>query len=161
MASDSAPSSLSSTIRMRRPTAGVGSLGTGWGTCLGMSDRAGRRTVNSLPWPRPSLCTCTVPPCISTRVFTSVRPMPSPSRERSSDVSTCVNISKTLGRCSAAMPMPLSRTRTTACLSILLDRQPDVPAPVRELAGIVQQVADDLSQPRGVGVEVDRLSAAG
>ena len=42
--------------------------------------------MNSLPRPSPSLRASTVPPCISTSVFTSVRPMPSPSRERSSDV---------------------------------------------------------------------------
>ena len=42
-------------------------------------DRSGRRTTNSLPWPRPvAVAASTVPPCISTRRFTSVRPMPSP-----------------------------------------------------------------------------------
>ena len=76
----------------------------------------------------PSLCASTVPPCISTSVFTSVRPMPRPSRERSSDVSTCVNISKTRGSFSAAMPMPLSLTRITACVALALDGQPDVTA---------------------------------
>ena len=41
--------------------------------------------------------------------------------------------------------------------AFLLDGQPDVPAPVGELAGVVQQVADHLRQPRRVGVEIDGL----
>ena len=41
--------------------------------------------------------------------------MPNPLIERSSEVSTCMNMSKMRGSWSAAMPMPLSRTRMTAC----------------------------------------------
>ena len=40
---------------------------------------AGSRTTNSLPRPRPSLVASTVPPCISTRLRTSVRPRPRPA----------------------------------------------------------------------------------
>ncbi len=41
------------------------------------------------------------PPCISTRRLTTARPMPSPPCDRSSERSTCVNSSKTLGSISA------------------------------------------------------------
>src|SRR6185369_15176702 len=75
---------------------------------------SGSRTTNSLPRPTPSLWTSTRPPCNSASVLTSVRPMPRPSRDRSSDVSTCANMSNTRGRSAAAMPMPVSRTRITA-----------------------------------------------
>ena len=37
------------------------------------------------------------------------------------------------------------------------DRQPDVAAPVGELARVVEQVADHLRQPRGVGAQIERL----
>ena len=40
--------------------------------------------------------------------------MPSPPCERSSDRSTCVNISKMLSSLSGGMPMPVSSTVTTA-----------------------------------------------
>ena len=68
--------------------------------------------VNSLPAPGPGLPARTLPPCISTRCLTSVRPMPSPPCDRSSVRSTCVNISKIRGSISGGMPTPLSRTLT-------------------------------------------------
>ena len=52
-----------------------------------------------------------------------------PSRERSCDVSACTNISKSRGSRSAAIPMPLSRTRITAC-PVLFHGQPWPPASV-------------------------------
>ena len=86
----SAASRLSSTTRMRRAAAGVaasGSAATRSG--VGASGCSGRRTTNSLPWPGPALRASTVPPCSSTSRFTSVRPMPRPPCERSSD---CVDL---------------------------------------------------------------------
>ena len=59
---------------------------------------SGSRTTNSLPLPSPSLWASTVPPCISTRFFTSVRPMPSPPCDRVAAWSTCTNRSKTAGQ---------------------------------------------------------------
>ena len=56
---------------------------------------SGRRTTNSLPWPGPALLALTVPPCISTSRFTSVRPMPSPPWARLIERFACVNSSKT------------------------------------------------------------------
>ena len=40
-------------------------------------------------------------------------------------------------------------------LALVLDRQPDVTVVVGELASVVQQVADNLRQPRGIGMQVD------
>ena len=64
--------------------------------------------------PTPSLEAATLPPCSSTRRRTRVRPIPSPPWLRSSDRSAWVNRSKTRGSSSGAIPMPVSRTRTTA-----------------------------------------------
>ncbi len=72
--------------------------------------------MNSLPRPGPSLRASTVPPCMVTRLRTSVRPMPSPPCAWRLERSTWVNISKTEPSRSAGMPMPLSRTETTARL---------------------------------------------
>ena len=42
----------------------------------------GRRIMNSLPFPGPSLWAVTRPSCISTKDRTTVSPIPSPPRER-------------------------------------------------------------------------------
>ena len=39
--------------------------------------------------------------------------------------------------------------------------EPDVTAPLGVLGGVVQQVQEDLSEPDGIGVQMDRLLAAG
>ena len=59
----------------------------------------------------PGLLTSTMPPCISVSVFTSDSPIPSPVTDRSNEVSTCANKVKTRPIWSAAIPMPVSRTR--------------------------------------------------
>ena len=46
------------------------------------SRETGRRTVNSLPWPGPSLWAVTRPSCISTSERTRVSPIPRPPRDR-------------------------------------------------------------------------------
>ena len=65
--------------------------------------------------------------------------MPRPSRERSSDVSTCVNISKMRkllgGDADAGVLNPDDRL-----LALALGSQPNAAAFVGELAGVVQQV---------------------
>jgi len=66
---------------------------------------SGSRTANSLPRLRPSLCAVTDPPCSSTRLLTSVRPMPRPPCARSRDDSACTNISKIRSSISGAMPI--------------------------------------------------------
>ena len=62
------------------------------------SAETGRRTVNSLPWPGPSLWAVTRPPCISTSDRTRVRPIPRPPRERDRVWSAWVNRSKIVGQ---------------------------------------------------------------
>ena len=115
---------------------------------------AGSRTVNVLPLPSPSLSAVTVPPCISTSPFTSASPMPSPPVERSMLRSTWENMSKMLGRASAGMPIPVSRTETTD----LVPRRSAVSqiCPPRSvyLALLVSRLPEDLGQPGQVGVEV-------
>ena len=83
--------------------------------------------------------------------------MPSPPVVFSSVRSTWVNISNTAPSMSGGMPIPSSATATTAVAVVARDRQPDVPAPVRVLGGVVQQVGDDLGQPGRVAVHEDRL----
>ena len=83
--------------------------------------------------------------------------MPSPSRDRSSDVSTCANMSKMRGRLFGGDADAVVPHADDRLLALALDRQRDVAALVGELAGVVQQVADHLRQPRRVGVEIHRL----
>lgn len=71
-------------------------------------------TVNALPWPRPGLDARTVPPCISTMRCTKGRPSPSPPLARSSVRGACAKSSKTWGRNSGLMPLPVSRTMMRA-----------------------------------------------
>ena len=119
--------------------------------------QGGRRTTNSLPRPGPSLWAvdrrrrASRPGCL-----TSVRPMPRPPCERSRRRSACVNRSKIRGSISAAMPMPVSRTRTHGLVALPLGRQPDAAARLGVLGGVVQQVAEHLRQPGRVGLQPDR-----
>ena len=59
-------------------------------------------------------CATTVPPCSSTRVRTSVRPMPRPPSARTSVRSACLKRSKISGSSSGSMPTPVSRNESTA-----------------------------------------------
>ena len=79
--------------------------------------------------------------------------MPSPPRERWVEVSTWVNISNSRGSMSAAMPSPVSRTRTMKSLSLGLRRQRDTAALRRVFRRVRQQVHEDLLQPRRVPVD--------
>ena len=74
----------------------------------------GRRISTSVPWPGPGLRISIRPSCISTRRRASVSPMPRPPADRSRVGSACWNISNTRGRASGAIPIPVSRMRTTA-----------------------------------------------
>ena len=117
----SAVSSLSSTTSTRRGRARGGSAGSA-GASSGEAgcSRAGSRTTNSLPLPSPSLWASRVPPCSSTSRRERVRPIPRPSRERSSERSPWVKRSKMRGSRSVAMPTPVSFTRsTTSCACAL------------------------------------------
>ena len=76
---------------------------------------SGSRTMNSLPLPGPSLCASTVAAVQLDEAphqrAGRCRARPASRRLRPS---TCVNMSNTAAACSAAMPMPLSRTDTIA-----------------------------------------------
>ena len=80
----------------------------------GLREESGSRTVNVAPWPRPSLATCTVPPCRRVSSRTRVSPRPRPPLVRSSDSSPCTNMSKTRPSNSDGMPTPWSCTVSTA-----------------------------------------------
>ena len=118
-----AASTLSSTIRKRRPESGADAAwrrGAGSAFTLavtGLATEIGSSTTNVLPLPTPSLRAATVPPCNSTMLFTSASPIPSPPRILSSDVSACTKGSQMTERFSGAMPMPESRTLSTARLA--------------------------------------------
>ena len=104
---------LSSTTRMRRPSnlcSPPVNAPLAPGSSAAVSSTRGSRIVTSVPWPGPLLAIVTVPLWASTSFLTSARPMPSPACIRRVPSSCCLNISKTNGRNSAAMPSPVSRT---------------------------------------------------
>jgi hypothetical protein len=80
--------------------------GSGW---------SGSRATNSAPRPGPSLRASTVPPCSSTRLFTTASPSPNPPLLRSRLVSAWVSASNSRGRRSGPIPTPVSRTVSSAC----------------------------------------------
>ena len=114
--------------------------------------------MNSLPSPGPSLRASIEPPCSSVSRLASASPMPSPPWARSAVVSPWVNSSKTRESSASVMPMPVSVT-VIATWRFL------APAPFststlrwirplrgRELAGVVQDVREDLPEAGGVHV---------
>ena len=148
-ASISAPSSLSSTTRMRvAPHArrGRGLAGLPAATRTAAASRraaSGSRTMNSLPFPGPSLRADTEPPWRSTRLRTIVRPMPSPPCDRSSACRSCTNRSKMRGSTSGAMPMPVSRTdSTTSTVHLARTHDDDRPPGRRVLGRVGEQIRD-------------------
>ena len=108
---------LRTTMRRPRPDYSAGAVGPRKARARLNAARKGeadaRRTHCPGRHPRCGLRRCrrASPPGVLTRV----KPRPNPLRVRSSDVSTCANISKIRPSWSAAMPMPVSRTRRTAC----------------------------------------------
>src|SRR5262249_22738842 len=80
----------------------------------GPDEDRGSDTVNVAPRPTPSLATVMVPPCSSTRWRVIARPRPSPPCSRPVTGSACWNRSKTNGRKSEAMPLPVSWTTSSA-----------------------------------------------
>ena len=82
----------------------------------GISD-SGRRTINSLPRSLPSLRPSTLPPCICRRRATRLSPIPRPSCVPTPLRRSWANISNKRGSMAGKMPIPLSRTDTTASWS--------------------------------------------
>src|SRR6187399_1502123 len=146
----SAASTLSSTTRMRTGNRRTGTGAAAAATAASAPARAGSRMANALPRPSPSLWADTCPWCSSTIFFTSVSPMPSPPRDRSSDRSACTNGSNTRVSTSGAMPAPLSRISITTASSARgeVNRR----AGVGELAGVVQQIGDHLRESHGIAL---------
>ena len=76
---------------------------------------------------------------------------------RSPGVSSCVNMSNTRSSMCGGMPLPLSATRRTICAPTCRTRERDPAALVGELGGVVEQVGDDLRQPRPVAANRQRV----
>ena len=91
---------------------------------LPAKSEGGRRT--RCPETRPGLVAVTFPPCSSTMRLTSVRPIPSPPRNREIELSACSNKLKILDSSSGDMPMPWSRTRISTSSSSWLDGKPNL-----------------------------------
>ena len=82
--------------------------------------------------------------------------MPSPPCDSLVRRSAWKNMSNSRGSTPAAMPMPVSRTRKTASPPSRSAVQPDLPAPLGVLGGVVEQVRDHLGQPHEVAVHPQR-----
>jgi len=89
----------------------------------------GMLTVNIVP-ACSALSAVMVPPCSPTSSRTRASPMPLPSLERDGTFSTRWKRSNRRGRSAAAMPAPVSATRSTACPSSARRRTLTVPAKV-------------------------------
>ena len=119
----------------------------------------GRRTVNTAPLPRPSLCTAMVPPCDSTSCLVMASPSPSPAKRRALPLSAWRNFSKMCGRNSAEMPSPLSRTSQQAMSALHAGFHRHHAVRGRELEGVRQQVAHHLLQAHRVAHDGQRRVA--
>ena len=108
------------------------------------------RMVNSLPLPGPSLATVTLPSCISTSERTTVSPIPRPPRDRESVWSAWTNISKSLGRSSGAIPIPLSMTLITTCDAVATAVSSICPPVGVYFAALFSRLRQNLGQPRRV-----------
>ena len=83
--------------------------------CSGCTTMIGSDTLKVAPWPSPGLLARTVPPCSSTSCLTIASPRPSPPCRRVVLESACRKRSKTWGRNSGLIPMPVSMTLTSTC----------------------------------------------
>ncbi len=154
-ASDSAPSSLSSTIRMRRPIAGADATSSGGDVCV---RHAGQDWETNREFGAAAKS-------IAAHVDRSIVHLDQRLHERQADAETVARslqrrihlrehleeIRQMLG----GNADPVIAHADNRLLALVLDRQPDVTVLVGELASVVQQVADNLRQPRGIGMQVD------
>ena len=117
----------------------------------------GRRTLNSLPFPRPSLRASTVPPCNSTSRFTSVRPIPKPPWDRSIEpIDLREHVEDAIEHLGGDADPGIGDGYDG--LGILsFGRQHDAAAAGHVLRGVIEQIGDDLSQPRRIGLQHDGL----
>ena len=83
--------------------------------------------------------------------------MPRPPSERSRLRSPWTKRSKTRGRSSAVIPMPSSRTRSTASTAFAPQACTQMwPPSGVYFAALLEQVENDLGEPRGVAVDAQR-----
>ena len=107
----------------------------------------GRRTANSLPWPRPGAVRADPPAVhLDQACAPGTGRCPCPPCERSVSDSPWVNMSKRRGIMLGRMPMPLSLTAQLDLLADRLHRQPDAAAGRSVLGGVDQQVGEHLRQ---------------
>ena len=117
----------------------IGNFGAG--DAANHEERTGRRTMNSLPLPGPSLRASTVPPCISTRRLDQRQPDAQPPLRPVQRALALGEQVEDLGQeFRARCPTPVSRTRMATWSASPLGRQPDLPARFGVLGGVVQQV---------------------
>ena len=69
-------------------------------------------------------------------------------------------MSNTRGNTSGAIPIPVSRIRTTDLMPVLSGGEPDVPAAWRELHGVVQHIGEDLDEACAVAIDAESASPA-
>ena len=131
----------------RRRLLAAGSAGSYSSSC---TTSRGNETLNVLPWSSPGLLARTLPPCISTSCLTIDRPSPRPPCRRVVEPSAWRNRSKTNGRNSGLIPMPVSVTVISTCELTRSSRTWIRPASGRELHRVGEQVPDDLLEPRRV-----------
>ena len=117
---------------------------------------SGKVTTNSLPSPRPALFATTLPPCISTRRLTSVRPMPRPPCARSSELSICDEHLEDAADAVGGDADAVVAHADDGVLAVDARIDHDPAAVGRELARVADQVAEHLRQPRAVGLQPDR-----
>ncbi len=116
----------------------------------------GRRTVNSLPRPAPSLRASTLPPCISTNRRTRVSPIPNPPWRFSREDSTWVNGVEDPRQHVGRDTNPSVKDADFHVASVSLDRSVGCAPQVGILRGVVEQIGEDLGEPYWIAVQEKR-----
>ena len=99
-----------------------------------------------------SLVTVTSPPIMRASLRVMARPSPVPPKRCAVVASAWLNSSNSFACCSAVMPMPVSETDSSIQSRPFADParpQRDL-ALLGELAGVAQEIEQDLPQPHGV-----------
>src|SRR5215813_2372056 len=119
-----------------------------------------RRTVKTEPLPG-SLVTVTSPPIIRASLRVMAKPRPVPPYCRAVEESAWVNSSNSLACCSGVIPMPVSATAISIQLPVdhPFDAQLNLPL-LGKLAGIAQQIEQDLPQPHGIDYQAAEIVRA-
>ena len=134
--------------RRARPGRGAASspAGCGWGAV------AGSRTMNSLPWPGPSLVADHAPPCSSTRLLTRVSPTPEAAL-RPGRATVALGEKSNISGSISAGSRPVVPHPDDDWLLLATGGEPDLAAGVGVLGGVGQEIDDDLFQAGRVGLD--------